>query len=139
MVISFTGSYNHLHKTSYVLLNDVELSRALGLDSISASQLSRRLQNLSPTALRILFRYAVWEISKDIGNDAVTRELGRLNLIDSTTISLCLTQYRWAVFRQTKAGLKVHLGLSFWENGAMPENALVTPARLATKPRWTPS
>lgn len=114
-------------------LNNVELSRALGLDSISASQISRRLQNLSPTALRILFRYAVWEISKDIGNDAVTRELGRLNLIDSTTISLCLTQYRWAAFRQTKAGIKVHLGLRFWENGVLPENVLVTPARLADK------
>lgn len=114
-------------------LNDVELSNALDLDSISASQISRRLQNLSPIALRMLFRRAVWEISKDIGNDAITRELGRLNLIDSTIISLCLTQNRWAAFQQTKAGIKVHLGLRFWENGVLPENALITPARLADK------
>jgi hypothetical protein len=33
-------------------------------------------------------------------------------MIDSTTITLCLTKYRWAEFRSTKAGVKAHLRLT---------------------------
>ena len=69
----------------------------------------------------------------EIGVDTVSRELGRLRLIDSTTISLCLTQFPWAKFRKTKGGIKVHLGLRFFEHGVLPDVAVITPAKPADK------
>jgi hypothetical protein len=41
----------------------------------------------------------------------ITREFelhGRFYAIDSTTINLCLSVYRWAKFRSTKSGIKMH-------------------------------
>lgn len=39
----------------------------------------------------------------------------------------------WAKFRETKAGIKIHLGLRFHEQGVLPENVIVTSARPANK------
>lgn len=49
-------------------------------------------------------------------------------MIDSTTISLCLSQYRWADFRTTKGGVKLHLRLKFDEE-PLPDKALVNEAK----------
>jgi hypothetical protein len=41
----------------------------------------------------------------------ITKEFelhGRFYAIDSTTINLCLSVYRWAKFRSTKSGIKMH-------------------------------
>jgi len=38
-----------------------------------------------------------------------------VKVIDSTTISLCLKKYGWAIFRKTKAGVKLHLRVTFLE------------------------
>jgi hypothetical protein len=50
-------------------------------------------------------------------------------LIDSSTISLCLTRYLWAEFRETKSGVKLHLRLRFTEDFSSPDKAVITPAR----------
>jgi IS4 transposase len=50
-------------------------------------------------------------------------------MIDSTTITLCLTKYRWAEFRSTKAGVKAHLRLKFGVDGNIPDKVVVTPAK----------
>jgi len=52
-----------------------------------------------------------------------------LKIIDSSTLPLNLTNHRWAEFRKTKAGLKIHLRLVFMEKGtSYPEKAVLTNA-----------
>ncbi|MFC0274897.1 IS4 family transposase [Metabacillus herbersteinensis] len=57
--------------------------------------------------------------------------LEKIHLIDSTTISFCLSQYRWADFRNTKAGVKIHTRVVFYDGEISPDKIIVTPARPA--------
>ncbi len=113
--------------------NDPQFSRALNLDSISFSQISRRLRDLSPEFIRLLFSYLTTKVGQEIGFENLRNAVGRIYLIDSTTISLCLSQYRWAEFRKTKGGIKLHLRLRFFEEEVLPDKAVITPARPADK------
>jgi len=105
----------------------------IGLESISFSQISRRLKCLDPETVKLLFRHALRELTIRVGFDNANKELGRLHLIDSSTISLCLTQYPWAVFRKTKSGIKLHLRLKFWDGYFLPDQAIITNAKVADK------
>lgn len=49
--------------------------------------------------------------------------------IDSTTIDLCLAQFEWALFRQTKGAVKMHLLLD--HDGYLPSFAALTDAKTA--------
>ena len=64
-----------------------------------------------------------------MGINKVNRELGAIGIIDSSTISLCLTRYPWAVFRKTKGGVKLHLSLRFINGVTIPEEAIIAPAK----------
>ncbi|MEW6624652.1 MAG: DUF4372 domain-containing protein [Bacillota bacterium] len=114
-------------------LNTEGLRKSIMLDDISFSQISRRLADLPTEALQLLFKGLSLEIAKEIGVNALNKELGRICLIDSSTISLCLSQYNWAIFRSTKSGIKVHLRLRFFESGVLPEHVVITPAKPADK------
>ncbi|MGB9975924.1 IS4 family transposase [Thermovenabulum sp.] len=114
-------------------LNDDKISEAIGLDSISASQISRKLRELPTKVLQMLFNDVKANAVKEIGVDTVSQGLRRLRLIDSTTISLCLSQFLWAKFRKTKGGIKIHLGLRFFEQGVLPDEVVITPAKPADK------
>jgi putative transposase len=53
-----------------------------------------------------------------------------LKIIDSSTLPLHLTHHKWAKFRKTKAGVKLHLRLVFMEKGtSYPEKAVITTAK----------
>ncbi|MBZ9537315.1 IS4 family transposase, partial [Cytobacillus oceanisediminis] len=53
-----------------------------------------------------------------------------LKIIDSSTLPLNLTNHKWAKFRKTKAGVKLHLRLVFMEKGiSYPEKAIMTTAK----------
>ncbi|KAF1085683.1 Transposase DDE domain protein [Sporotomaculum syntrophicum] len=114
-------------------LNENQFNQAIYLDSISASQISRRLRDLSLEVVQLLFKKCITEIGKEIGFDSITRQLGRIYLIDSSTISLCLSQYQWADFRNTKGGVKLHQRLRFCEEGVIPDKAIITSAKPADK------
>jgi len=62
-----------------------------------------------------------------LGRHKSFRFKNRLLSLDSTTISLCLSLFPWARFRQTKGGVKLHVLLS--HEDYMPEFALLTNAR----------
>ncbi|ANE41121.1 hypothetical protein JM64_03290 [Fervidobacterium ngatamarikiense] len=113
--------------------NDPQFSRAINLESISFSQIARRLRDLPPEFIRLLFSYLTTRVGQEIGFANLRNMVGRIYLIDSTTISLCLSQYRWAEFRRTKGGVKLHLRLKFCEEEVLPDKAIVTPARPADK------
>ncbi|MBS3975577.1 MAG: IS4 family transposase [Syntrophomonadaceae bacterium] len=121
-----------LRDISYSLSDD-KISEAIALKSISASQISRKLRELPTEVLQLLFNDVKTQAGKEIGFDTVSQELGRLRLIDSTTISLCLSQFLWAKFRKTKGGIKIHLGLRFFEQGVFPDEVVITPTKPADK------
>jgi len=110
-----------------------EFQLAINLESISASQISRRLRDLEPEILKSLFEMAIKKLGLEIGFNNLMKETGRIHLIDSTTIGLCLSKYPWAVFRKTKSGVKVHLRLKFCEGIAIPDKAIITNAKIADK------
>jgi hypothetical protein len=81
----------------------------------------------------LLFNDVKYQAGKEFGFDTISQTLGRLHLIDSSTISLCLSQCPWAKFRKTKGGIKLHLGLRFFEQGVLPNEVVITPAKPADK------
>ena len=110
-----------------------DFQMSIGLESISFSQISRRLRDLDPETVKLFFGHAIRELTIRVGANNATKELGRLQLIDSSTISLCLTQCPWAVFRKVKGGIKLHLGLKFWDGYIIPDQAVITNAKVADK------
>src|SRR5690606_19044077 len=90
-------------------LNNNIFSKTIKLDSISFSQISRKLRSMMLETVEFLFRDLVRQAGMQTGFKPIRQELGRLYLIDSSTVSLCLTRYRWASFRKTKGGIKIHL------------------------------
>ncbi|HHU61664.1 MAG TPA: IS4 family transposase [Natronincola sp.] len=114
-------------------LNDEEISKALNLDSIHASTISRRLASVPTKMLETFFLRLKNECIANIGLNATEGLLGRLHLIDSSTISLCVTKYRWAEFRRTKGGIKVHLRIRVHDGGVIPDKMVMTPAKPADR------
>lgn len=113
-------------------VNNAHFSQAIGLESISYSTISRRLRELPPTAAEMLMKNVTHEIALKKGYAAVQQKLGKLNLIDSSTISVCLYRYRWAEFRKTKSGIKLHLALKF-DGDSYPNKSIITPAKKADR------
>jgi IS4 transposase len=110
-------------------LNNEDLSREINLDSIAASTISRRLRWLHTEVLQVLFKSLVSHFGSKNGFANIEKQLGHIYLIDSTTISLCLTKYPWAEFRKTKSGVKAHLRLRFCDDGCVPDGVVITPAK----------
>ena|SRR5690625_1643728 len=112
-----------LHAISYALL-DEDFQRTLGYESISASQLSRKNNELDSSILATLFLDLVSQIH---AHHNQKRSVMPLKIIDSTTLPLNLTNYKWATFRKIKAGVKLHLRLVFKDN-VYPDKAIMTTA-----------
>ncbi|NLK09163.1 MAG: IS4 family transposase [Firmicutes bacterium] len=132
MILAQLRRYSSLKEISSCLDDDA-ISKALGLDSIHGSTISRRLAALPTEALETLFIELKNKCIAKIGLNAANRLFSRLHLIDSTTISLCVTRYNWADFRETMAGIKAHLGVKVHEDGVIPDVMVMTPARPSDK------
>lgn len=118
---------------SLQLHTDEELQQELDLESISASQLSRKLRDLNPSMHEATLEHLICQVHKEFGFQKGTEALGRLNLIDSSTISLCLTRYRWAEFRNTKAGIKMHTRVVYHDQIVSPDKVVLKPAKASDK------
>ncbi|OPX86901.1 MAG: Transposase DDE domain protein [Pelotomaculum sp. PtaB.Bin013] len=59
----------------------------------------------------------------------------RIHIIDASTITLCLSSYKWADYRKTKAGVKIHQCLVYDKDNdnAYPDRAILTTARKSDK------
>jgi hypothetical protein len=102
---------------SLELRTSEELQQELELESISTSQLSRKLRDLNPSMYEATLGHLIRQVHRQFGFQKGTQALGKLNLIVSSTISLCLTRYRWAEFRNTKAGIKIYSSDLLRRNG----------------------
>lgn len=126
--------YAQLHETeSLRALSDCvfseELQNATQLDSISFSQLGRRL-NLVPTEFfQTIFLDLVKQIHRKTDFQARRKTTTPLKIIDSSTLPLNLNNHKWAKFRKTKSGVKLHLRLVFMEKGhSYPDQSVLTNA-----------
>lgn len=109
---------------------DEEFQQALGITSISAAQLSRKNNQLDPEVLQSILCDLITQLHRH--QSPAARAVGPVKVIDSTTISLCLNKYKWATFRKTKAGVKLHLRITFAEPGIVyPDKAVITNAKQA--------
>lgn len=122
-----------LEDISLHLQNKKALQHTVQLESISSSQLSRKLRDLDPLIFDEVFRNLIGQITSQIGVSSALQHLGRIHLIDSSTISMAIHHYRWAEFRKTKAGVKLHLRLVYVGDEVYPDEAILTPAKPADK------
>ena len=76
-------------------LFDQELQKGIDLESISVSQLSRRINRLNPDLFQRLFLDLVGQIH---AKTHYTKLVMPLKIIDSSTLPLNLTNHRWAKF-----------------------------------------
>lgn len=107
------------------------LQKELKLESISTAQLSRKLSSIDPVFYELLFQRMVGQITREYGIPKATAALGKIHLIDASTISLCITHYRWAEFRNTKAGIKLHMRIVYCDDIPLPDQAIITVAKPA--------
>lgn len=109
-------------------LLDEDLQQAVGFEAISPSQLSRKHRGVDPSLLSTIFVDLVHQI-RHFHQKSSSRRMP-LKIIDSSTIPLNLTRYKWAEFRKTKAGVKLHLRLVYMDrHTTYPDKAVLTPAK----------
>src|SRR5690625_617483 len=126
MLLAQLQGFESLEAMSDALIDD-GLQKVLGFDSISKSQLSRKNNGVNPAILSRLFFELVHQIK---GIHFKSGKYMPLKIIDSSTLPLNLANHRWAKFRKTKAGVKLHLRLVFMEKGtSYPEKAILTTAK----------
>src|SRR5690554_6249321 len=114
-------------------LNSEQLSQSIDLSSISPSQISRKQRDKLMEAVQALFRKLSFQAGLKQGFARVQQKIGRLYLIDSTVISMCLARYRWAKFRKTKGGIKMHTRINLCEGNALPDTVEFTAAKKADR------
>lgn len=120
-----------LGRISKKLKRKKKIQRLAGIKSISKSQLSRKLRNLPPEILQAIMHHLIQKLHQEFGAKKAGAALGNIHLIDSSTISMCMSQYLWADFRNTKAGVKMHTSITFSDGIVYPNDLILTPARPA--------
>lgn len=83
----------------------------LGLTSVSRNNLAHAMKNRSAEIFKKTFYLLLEKLQSQRGfmKDRRFKFKMPVKSIDSTTISLCLTLFDWAQFRQTKGGIKLHV------------------------------
>jgi len=126
MLLAQLQGFESLEAMSDALIDD-GLQKVLGFESISKSQLSRKNNEVNPAILSRLFLELVYQIK---GIHFKNGKYMPLKIIDSSTLPLNLTNHKWAKFRKTKAGVKLHLRLVFMDKETVyPEKAVITTAK----------
>ena len=118
-----------LRAISDTLLSD-DLQKATYLESISFSQLGRRLNQVPSEFFQHIFLDLVTQIHEKTLFEQRRIITTPLKIIDSSTLPLNLKNHRWAEFRKTKSGVKLHLRLVYLEKGcSYPDKAVLTNAK----------
>ncbi len=106
-----TNSLRHLDNQ----LVNPKLRKAIGVDEISYSQLSRALKALDSSVLMEIFSQLLLLVHQQTEG----QKNEKIYLVDSTTFSFSQPSYPWAKFRKTKSGVKLHLSVCFMEDGLL--------------------
>lgn len=88
-----------------------DLQKTLGFSSISYSQLSRKLNEVPTELFQYIFMQLLNQIQHMNNFNQKRKITTLLKVIDSSTLPLNLRNHRWAKFRKTKFGVKLHMRL----------------------------
>jgi FOG: Transposase and inactivated derivatives len=89
-----------------------KLQQAIGLESISPSQLSRKTKTLCTGSLQELFCHLVEQIRHVTkSREGMSKDIGRLHLLDATDIRLPEVLGHWARCGSKKTGVRLHVRL----------------------------
>ncbi|GIP33196.1 IS4 family transposase [Paenibacillus sp. J2TS4] len=101
-----------------------------GLNSISASQLSRKMRQLPLANLHLLFMQVteqIQQLTKD--KRGITPKIGKLKLIDSTQITLPAILSKWAYCSVSNHGVKMHTSLVVVDAKTMYPDKMIASTR----------
>jgi IS4 transposase len=128
LVFAQLNEIESLRAISDTLFSD-DLQKATDLESISFSQLGRRLTQVPTHVFQQVFLDLVSQIHEKTHFKHRRKITTPLKIIDSSTLPLNLNNHKWAEFRKTKSGIKLHLRLVFLEKGcSYPDKAVLTNA-----------
>lgn len=113
--------------------NNPDFQSLVGFESISKSQLSRKQSDLPSAHFETVFNHLVTAVQMEMKNTPQFRDVGQLRAIDSTTMSMSFSQYPWATFRRTKAGVRLHLSVMVTKDLTIPDKAILTDAKQADR------
>ncbi|WP_408955598.1 IS4 family transposase [Natroniella sp. ANB-PHB2] len=111
------------------LENNNQLNRTL--PKISKSQLSRKNESRPHEIFFEIFQHLFDKLNANKGLQEALKEIGFVKILDSSTISLCLSLFPWAKFRSTKGGIKLHTLYDLNTNA--PENIIISDAIIHDK------
>ena len=114
---------------SFELNKDPKIQKEIGLDSISKSQLSRKLRDISPKIFDALLRHLIQKVRRKYGVCKGNQKLRKLHLIDSSTITLSLKEHPWAPKNRYTSGIKLHIRVVFYDDITYLDDLIITPAR----------
>ncbi|MBP1950972.1 IS4 family transposase [Virgibacillus litoralis] len=121
----------NLRRVSEKVSRKKTVQRQVGIESISKSQLSRKFGDIPSEIFQVILHHLIQKLHRTLGSKRADQALGKIHLIDSSTLSMCLTQYEWADFRDTKSGVKMHTSVVFCDGEIFPNDVILTPARPA--------
>lgn len=133
-IIAQLNEKDSLKKLAKHLKETEELQTFVQMDTISSSQLSRKQSCLTPGIFEKVFRHLVVAAQvKMKRKQPFVRDIDQLLVIDSSTMSMSLSQYPWATFRKTKAGVRLHLRVVVTKDVTLPDQAVLLPAKHADR------
>lgn len=133
-IIAQLNEKDSLKKLAKQLKDTKELQTFIQMDTISHSQLSRKQSCLTPEIFKKVFHHLVLSIQAKMTCHApIVRDISKLLVIDSSTMSMSLSQYPWATFRKTKAGVRLHLRVVVTKEMTFPDQAVILPAKHADR------
>ncbi|MFD1361946.1 DUF4372 domain-containing protein [Lentibacillus salinarum] len=91
LIIAQLNEAESLRDLSKQLKDNQGVQQAIEMDTISTSQLSRKQCDLPP--FEKVFRHLVFEVQAQMKNKSIVRDIGKLLVIDSSTVSMSLSQY----------------------------------------------
>jgi hypothetical protein len=134
LVVAQIAQIESLKALADKITQEENLQKALHLTSVSASAFSRRIRNIHHDIWAQIFSNVSRNTTRSMGAKANCDPKDyRINIIDASTISLCLQKYLWAEFRGTKAGIKLHQRIMLHGGQAYPDKAILTPAKPADR------
>ena len=94
----------HLNQCTLENLNHI-------IPEISLGTLSNHNNNRDYKVFLPVMNGLIKKALATLTKDERLRKFGTTKMIDSTTVSMCLTFFDWAEFRSTKAGIKMHTSI----------------------------
>lgn len=133
LITAQVNKLDSLAHLSKFVRDEENLHTQIEIDAISTSQLSRKQCMLSPEIFEKIFQHLVAEIQVRMKQTPFIHNYQQLHVIDSSTMTMSLSQYPWATFKKTKAGVRLHMKVVVTKDLIVPDKAVLLPAKHADR------